>query len=328
MAGERQWLRYFKLTVAKDGSNTAALDLSDFRVKFRVTQAAVSRPCTAEITVYNVSDSVVNSIDAPTNSFVKNSHLTVILEAGYQERHSIIFQGDLWWKSTGRESETDTYLRLIAATGDRAHQYAVVNASIPKGSSQADVFSTIAKTMEPYGVKTPNQPTLMATPLARGKVLYAMSRDAMQNCADVNNFDWGYTDQGLIAIPKTGKPADDRVVILNAASGLLDRPALDVGGLQLRALLNPDLEFGRVIQVDTSTIQGADYSTAISSNSVAQNQAATGQTADENGLYIIKSREFVGDTRGNEWFVDIIATAYNPAVGIVAPDLLTNIPNI
>ena len=67
MSGERQWLRYFRLVVAKDGTNTAALDLSDYRVAFRVTQAAVGRPCTAEISVYNVSDDTANQINAPTN---------------------------------------------------------------------------------------------------------------------------------------------------------------------------------------------------------------------------------------------------------------------
>ena len=84
MSGERQWLRYFRLVVAKDGTNTAALDLSDYRVAFRVTQAAVGRPCTAEISVYNVSDDTANQINAPTNERIVTNgnnaeHIFVIL---------------------------------------------------------------------------------------------------------------------------------------------------------------------------------------------------------------------------------------------------------
>lgn len=51
----RQWLRYFRLVVAVDKDNQQAIDLSEFRCKFRISQAVIGKPCTAEITVYNVS---------------------------------------------------------------------------------------------------------------------------------------------------------------------------------------------------------------------------------------------------------------------------------
>ena len=48
MAGEQQWLRYFRLYVQRDSGSQEMLDLSDYRVKFHITQNSTGRPCTAD----------------------------------------------------------------------------------------------------------------------------------------------------------------------------------------------------------------------------------------------------------------------------------------
>ena len=324
-----QWLRYFKLTVAVDGSNTEALDLSDFRVKFHITQAVIGKPTTAEITVYNVAPSTINRIQVPTNKAVSYAKLKVIIEAGYQANHAIIFQGDLWWKSTGRESETDTFMKLIAASGDKAHQFAVVNTSLPKGATQAEIFGAVAKSFEANGVRASGMPkeVATATKLPRGKVLYMMSRDAMQGLADTNNFNWGYGSEGLIAIPK--EPIYDKtkdVVVLNARTGLIGRPTITVNGINAQCLLNPRLDIGSLLQIDNSTIQGGTYDTAVDAD-IIQQQTATDAFISADGLYRVISREFVGDTRGNEWFANLICEGVNATQKPITPTVMNTIPN-
>lgn len=153
----RQWLRYFRLVVAVDKDNQQAIDLSEFRCKFRISQAVIGKPCTAEITVYNVSQETVNRLGIGTN-VIENQGMRVIIEAGYQNHHGIIFQGDLWWKSFGRESETETFMRLVAATGDRARQHAVVNVSVAKGASQREIFDKVVASMKEKGVDSKQLP--------------------------------------------------------------------------------------------------------------------------------------------------------------------------
>ena len=155
----RQWLRYFRLVVAVDKDNQQAIDLSEFRCKFRISQAVIGKPCTAEITVYNVSQETVNRLGIGTN-VIENQGMRVIIEAGYQNHHGIIFQGDLWWKSVGRESETETFMRLVAATGDRARQYAVVNVSVAKGASQREIFDKVVAAMKEKGVDSKQIPKI------------------------------------------------------------------------------------------------------------------------------------------------------------------------
>lgn len=333
MSGERQWLRYFRLVVAKDGTNTTALDLSDYRVVFKVTQAAVGRPCTAEISVYNVSDETANQIEAPANTRIKTAgskaqHISVILEAGYQEHHSVIFNGDLWWKSMSRLNETDTCLRLIAATGRRAHQWSTVDRSLPAGSTQEDVYKAIAQSMKAYGIESTVDPALfMGTKLPRGKVLYMMSRDAMQIFSDTNQLDWGYTNRGLAAVSKMAqREKGDTVIELTPSTGLLGRPNATQNGIQAKALLNPDLEFGAFVRIDQSLVQTPGYSTTYSA--VQENYASEGRTIAGDGLYQIKSREHVGDTRGEDWYTNIIAVGVNEGAGFVSPSVWNFIANV
>ena len=326
-----QWLRYCKLTVAVDGTNTEAIDLSDFRVKFQVSQAVVGKPTTAEILVYNVAQSTVDRIAVPTNKLVKAKRLKVILEAGYQDEHAVIFQGDLWWKSTGRETETDTFMRLIAATGDRAHQYAVVNASIPKGATQAQVFGVVAQSLADKGVTAKGIPVEMATvtKLPRGKVLYSMSRDAMQGLADVNNFMWGYGSNGLIAIPKDPvyRKGED-VIVLNARTGMIGRPTMTVNGLELQCLLNPRIDVGSLIQIDNSSIQRSAIDTSDKAILERADRTSSDAFVSADGLYRVYSRQFVGDTRGNEWYAKIIAFGVNASERPDTPNLYNTFPNL
>ena len=56
------WIRYFRLTVARDRTNTQALDFSSYHVTFEISQATVAQPCTARIRIYNVSDATLAQI--------------------------------------------------------------------------------------------------------------------------------------------------------------------------------------------------------------------------------------------------------------------------
>lgn len=324
----QQWLRYFRLIVSVDGTNTEALDLSDFRCTFHILQAMVGKPCTAVIKVYNVAQSTVDRIAVPTNAVVGSKRLKVLIEAGYQEDHSLIFQGDLWWKSTGRESETDTYMTLVAATGDRAHQYAVVNASVPKGASQEQIFDAVMQPMKEKGVQPSGKPDTMSGTLARGKVLYKMAADAVQSFADTNGLEWGYGAGGLVMIrkDKTYKKSEE-VIVLNAQTGLIGRPTVTADGVEATCLLQPRIDLGSLVQIDNATIQSGSYDTAVQAD-LLQNAAVQGAFTSSDGLYRVLGREHVGDTRGNDWYTHIICAGVHASQTPMNATVLNNIPNL
>lgn len=309
-----QWLRYCRLTISTEsveGKNEQmiqAIDLSEFRIRFLVDQACVGRPTTAEITVYNLAKSTIDLIPGPTNQEIRNQNILVTLEGGYQSNHAIIFQGELWWKTTGRENETDTSMTLVCASGSRNQCYAVVNASIPKGATQQDILNIVAKSMTEKGVSVANKPTLMATKLPRGKVIYKMTKDAMQGLADTNNFDWYIGTNGLVTVPKDSSfDPNTEAIALNVTSGMVGRPKLTTLGVNVDCLMNPLIEVGTIIQINNGQITRENYDTTM--GAVRENYHRTDLYEAADGFYRVIARQHIGDTRGNDWYTSLICVA-------------------
>lgn len=309
-----QWLRYCRLTVSTEsveGTNEQmiqAIDLSEFRIRFLVDQACVGRPTTAEITVYNLAKSTIDLIPGATNQDIRDRNILVTLEGGYQSNHAIIFQGELWWKTTGRENETDTYLALVCASGNRNQGYAVVNTSIPKGATQQDILNIVAKSMTEKGVSVANKPTLMATKLPRGKVIYKMTKDAMDGLGDTNNFDWYIGTNGLVTVPKdTSFDPNTEAIVLNATSGMVGRPKLTTLGVNVDCLMNPLIDVGTVIRINNSEIIRENYDTSM--GAVSENYHRTDLYEGADGFYRVIARQHIGDTRGNDWYTSLICVA-------------------
>ena len=309
-----QWLRYCRLTVSTEsvtGDNEQmiqAIDLSEFRIRFLIDQACVGKPTTAEITVYNLAQETIDMIPGPTNQEIRNKNILVTLEGGYQSNHAIIFQGELWWKTVGRENETDSTMTLVCASGSRNQNYAVVSASIKKGATQQDILNVVAKTMTEKGVSVANRPTLMATQLPRGKVIYKMTKDAMQGIADTNNFDWYIGTNGIGAVPKDASyDPNTQAIVLNMATGMLSRPKMTTLGVNVECLMNPMIDVGSIIQIDNSSITRENYETAV--DAVEQNFPRTDLYEGADGFYRVIARQHIGDTRGQDWYTSMICVA-------------------
>lgn len=311
-----KWKRYCKLIVSTDSSNKVALDLSDYRIKFKISQAVMGRPCTAEITVYNIAKETADKIEVPSNAHVASKHLKVILDAGYEDEHAVVFQGDLWFKTMGRESETDTYMRLVAAIGDRANRYGFVNATLPKGATQEDIAKRIAQTYAAFGIKidTQNLPkNLQKTKLPRGRVLYTLASDALHAFGANNRLDFGYTNlEGIVFVPSDAVyDQSEPVIVLDSMSGMVGRPRLTSGGVQVMTLLNPRIDVGTLIKIDNASIIHQSLVTEYTAASVSQNYAATDYLIDADGVYRVLSRTHEGDTRGQAWYTSLNCVAVN-----------------
>ena len=312
----QQWLRHCRLVVSTDGGSSEAIDLSLFRIRFKITQALVNRPCTAEITISNVSQSTASRINL--NAFEANpdSGIKVILEAGYEENFGTIFSGDLWWKATGRENQTDTYLKLIATTGNNLLKYLVINTSLPPGATQKDILELLKTEFETQGVDVTTLPDgLLETQLPRGKVIYKASGDLLRGLSSTNNFYFSLGVNGLIFTQKAktydqGEP----VVVLNSKTGLIGRPTITPNGVELDALLNPQLEVGALVQIDNASIMRQDYVTTISEGAYVDNFKASDAMLDSDGIYRNIGREHHGDTRGDEWRTHLICVGVTASV--------------
>jgi hypothetical protein len=292
-------------------TGTVGLNLSDFRFTFRTTNSDAQTPNTLYVRVYNLSPQTVAKIG--TN--VSTEFGTITLQAGYENGNfGIIFQGTIKQTATGRERNVDSYLDIYAADGDDFYNFSVISQSIVAGQKPDQVISAITGAASSNGtppIKFATDTSGLiagsaagtANALSRGKVLFGMSRDYARDWADKYGFRWSIQNGEFVLVPIAGyRPGE--AVVLSSTTGLIGVPEATDGGVRVRALLNPLIRIGCLVQIAKSDInqittqqQGLKYAPAI----------ATVVTAA--GTYRVMQAEFSGDSRGAEWYVDMICLA-------------------
>lgn len=290
MTGQRQYLRACKLIVATAGGS--GLDLSGLHIKFSIKKADAQTPNTAEIRVYNVAETTVARI--------RKEFSRVVLQAGYETNLGVIFDGNIKQVRFGRENGTDTYIDIAAGDGDDAYNYAVVNTTLAAGASQRDQINAAASPMSERGVKPGYIGETGETKLARGKVMYGMARDYMRQSAEASDTTWSIQDGKLQFVPNTGV-LPNQAVVLNSKTGLVGQPEQTNDGIKARCLLNPMLKIGGKVQInekDVAQAKLADTSKDAQANKPADIAA--------DGFYRLLVVEHSGDTRGNDWYSDLI----------------------
>ncbi len=295
------WIRYFSLVVGT--SDTQVLDLSSFRVQFSVSQAVLSRPCTANVRVFNVGAETISKIKVGK---------PIVIEAGYVENHGVIFRGVVVAKHTGRDTNTETFMDIVATAGGVAHSFATMVTSVPAGANDTEVLGRVKDSYATKDVKAVQTPELRKDALPRGRVFFANTADVMSEIAQNNGLQWGYTEDGVVAMP-TGGRLPGKAIVLTGKTGLEGRPTMTVGGLNVKARLNPALKLGACVLIDNSGIQSSVHDTTMGAD-LNTNFASDGAMLDSNGLYKILSREHSGDTHGNEWTTALVCEGVNAAI--------------
>lgn len=284
----RCWLRACSLVVGDDAGQ--GLELSALRITFKTKKGDVETPNSAEINVYNLSEE--------TASRIQREFSRVVLSAGYEGNVGLIFKGNIRQVRTWRENGVDTVLAILAADGDRAYNFATVNTTLAAGSKPEDRVKVCQGAMTAKGTGAGHTPSLGGQPLPRGKVMYGMARAYMRDEARGTDTDWSIQDGKMQMVPRRGYLPGE-AVLLTHETGLVGTPEQTQEGVNVRALLNPLLRVGGRIKLDNKSVK------------VMQSplKAAAGQRParlDDDGIYRILKVEFTGDTRGNDWYADML----------------------
>ena len=314
----RQYKRYCKLIVAKDGTNNQAFDFSEYRIVFHVDQAYTGQPCTAYIKVYNVPASIISQI--------KQESQAIILDAGYEENHAVIFKGQLIQRYRGRENQTDTYLQIVATTGDQAHNYGVINVSLQAGATPDDIYQAIAQEYARYGIGEGYKPPLPKTALTRGKVIYKPTKKAVEDFARTHAMQWSYENNRLMFVPVRGTIEGDPLIV-NQTTGMIGLPVMTIGGLQVSMLLRPEVRaLSTTIKLNNNDIQYTPDSGAYG-DIVTNERKQQEYTLDPDGIYSVISRVHMGDTRGQIWQTDLICKGVNATLQPVSGAAINGVSN-
>jgi hypothetical protein len=302
--GNRQYIRKASLLLV---SGDQALDLSDMHFKFRTVQEDEQSPSNCAVRVYNLSDATVKRI--------RGEFSRVVVQAGYDSSFGVVFDGTIIQYGIGRESGTNTYLDILAADGDVAYNFAVVNASLSAGSSAGERIAKTIQAMEPLGVSAGS---ILADGtggiLPRGKVLFGMAKSILRSQVQNVGATWSINSGKINITPLTGYLPGE-AVILNSLTGMIGRPEQTQEGIKVRCLINPKITVGGTVQIDNTDInqlvQQNPDAAPVPYNQWAGVQNLASVTAD--GVYRVYVVEYTGDTRGPEWYADLVCLTVDPS---------------
>lgn len=226
---------------------------------------------------------------------------------------------------TGKDSPIDSYVLIQAADTDLAFATSITSQTLAAGYTVADVNRALMKDFEAKGATEGLTPEMPATVFPRGRVLFGMTRHLMDNVAGQCGATWQFVD-GQRQMVANNEYVHDAIV-LNSATGLIGMPQQTIGnGVNVRALINPNIRVNGLIQLDQASV----YRTALSNNDIAM---AGGQITDQNtdgnitlsgtttqpasiatdGVYIVRGIMYTGDTRGQAWYMDMMCEARGAA---------------
>lgn len=297
-----QWIRKSQLVAGNGQTN---LDLSEFRFTFQTRNADTEAPNTAHIRVYNLRPDTANRIGTEYNE--------ILLQAGYEQgKFGVIFAGTIVQTITGKERNVDSFVDIFVADGDLWYNNSFINKTLAAGATQREIINAVVETPAPnYQLRfSSDAPGIIGeaqgvkNALSRGKVMFGLSRKYATDWATTNGFRWSIQGGEFVPVPITGyRPGE--AVVLSSDTGLIGVPFATEGGITVRALLNPLIRIGCLVQIAQSDI--TRYTQQQFGLSYSQIPAATPTT--KAGLYRVMTAEFEGDTRGQPWYVDMVCLA-------------------
>jgi hypothetical protein len=290
MSAQIQYGRFCSLVVSSAAGE--GLDLSGLRIVFKVKKSDAQTPNTATIRVYNLAQETVNKI--------RKEFSKVMLQAGYDSNYGIIFSGNIKQTSFGREGGTDTFLDIAAGDGDSAYNFAVVNTTLAAGATQKDQINASAAALASHGVSKGHIDVAAGAGLPRGKVMYGMAHKALRQSTKTSNASWSIQDGKMQVVHAEGV-LPNQAVVLTSKTGLVGTPEQTADGIKIRCLLNPTLKIGGKVQIDEKDIADAKLQDTDKDAQVNKPVAI-----EKDGFYRALVVEHSGDTRGNDWYSDII----------------------
>lgn len=301
-----QYGRKCSLIVGDNAGN--GIELSELRVRFSVDKSDTQSPGHASIRVYNLSDDTAKK--------VQNEFTHVFLQAGYEDNFALIFSGAVRQFRKGRENQTDTFLDIIAQDGDEGYNFALMGTTngtgtLARGWDQNSLHGLILQSFGDFDITEGYKPIFGGPSMPRAKVCYGMARDYMRTLAESAGTSWNIAD-GKIDMCPVASTLPGEAVVLTSKTGLIGMPQQTISGIVARSLLNPKIRYGGQVQIDNKSIQQATISVEYSAVNYFP-------SLDADGFYKVYAIKMSGDTRGTEWYSDLICAAVDGTAPLSGP---------
>lgn len=241
---------------------------------FKIERDLGTSPNTAEIAVWNLAEA--------TRAKVSDDSLETTLEAGYSGNTSVIFRGKLEAGVSVRDG-VDWVTTFQSTDGGKELRQARVNVSFKKVSIRG-AFERVAESLGlglGNAIEKIQEGNIRGAldEFANGLVLSGPARKEVERLATTLGYSWSVQNGQLQLLGPTDAIEPGDAIVLNKDTGMIGSPESgDKGIVEVRSLLIPQLEPGRVVVLESAALDGA---------------------------YRVEKTTYQGDTRGNDWYADL-----------------------
>lgn len=296
--------RKWKILVMK-ASGEEAWSVSDseyeatsLRCQFTIEQSGFQTPWYSDVAIWNLAgDTKQDMISA-----CREDGASVVVEAGYRDgKYGKIFDGDIFQPLFDRLNATDNILTLHCIDGLNVLTGNLCSFSLEKGYDYAGIISEMSKqgnsSKEIPIDKDGISPNLDKKQAPRGASFYGEPRTYLRNIARDNNAQF-FMRYGNLNMSMPDDESDEEPVLITPDTSLIGTPQQITNGVSFTVLLNPELEVKRplrVVKLDNTVIRQQKL-----------RQGMMVSPLDQDGLYKVIKVTHRGDTRGNDWYTDVI----------------------
>lgn len=280
-----------------------ALDLSELRFTFQTQAWVLGTPANIYLRIYNMAPATAQRI--------REAGSQIQLSAGYEGNFATIFEGGITQVWIGRNG-TDSYVDITALDGDTAYNQKILSLALAAGTNTLGRLGTIANALGMQLAKTgvPDD----GPKLHRGRVYFGLARDHLDPLCGTIGANWTFHRNTLEVVAQNAYAPGD-IPAINSGTGMVGVPEQTDLGIAVRCLLNPSIRQNMAVQLDNASIQQFQFPLGI--NETAYAGFIPPISAD--GRYKVLCVRHAGDTRGEDWFTDLVCySGAFPAAAVAA----------
>lgn len=244
--------RAWNITIGETEVSSSTRGNSALSCTFSVKKTIKAEPNTCTLSIYNLSD-------LSRRKFTEPKATTIRIEAGYADRLSQIYLGEVRALAPGERNGANIVTELTSGDGEKK---LAGRLSVPIGpkTPPGDALRAIVKAL---GVKPGNSDKAAAAlatkgvaVFSRGTVLTGNVARALTDFCRSAGLEWSVQD-GAVQILDLGAGLETNPYVLKASSGLINAPKISSDGkVSAETLMLPDLRPGMRVQFDSLSVSG------------------------------------------------------------------------
>jgi hypothetical protein len=214
-----------------------------FRIGFRIEKDTSSTVNKAEVRIYNLAEA--------SRGYAEKTAKVVELLAGYGSTPKVIFRGDIGRCISTKEG-SDVITKFEIGDGMVAYQQSRLDLSFKAGTTIKDIFDSLVGAL---GLTKGDQANIPNKTFLRGLSLSGPARDHLDYLTQKFGLEWS-VQNGAVQIVQKNSTTSETAFLLSPNTGLIGSPNKKIIGVEVLSLLQPDLNPGRLIQIQSKLVNG------------------------------------------------------------------------